>query len=44
MPNPMPLGTALLADAALSLLLWNCAIRLAIAAGRWWPGVMRALV
>jgi hypothetical protein len=42
MPDPLPLGTALLTDAAVSLLLWNVLVRLAVAVVRFWPGLIRA--
>ena len=38
----LPLGTALLADAALSLLLWNLALRLALLLARGLPGLIQA--
>jgi hypothetical protein len=38
----LPLGTALLTDAALSLLLWNLAFRLALLISRVWPGLLGA--
>ena len=44
MPAALPVGTALLADAALSLVLWNLAARVAILLARLWPGLMRAIV
>ena len=42
--DPLTLGTALLADAALALLLWNVALRLAGMAARLWPGLVRTFV
>ena len=39
----LPLGTALLTDAALSLLLWNLVLRLAVLMARIWPGLVLAL-
>jgi hypothetical protein len=31
----LPLATAILSDVALSLLMWNVALRLALLVGRW---------
>jgi len=38
----LPLGTALLTDAALSLLLWNLALRFGLFISRVWPGLIGA--